>query len=261
MKKILILACTVLCLAACSSGNHSSSKKDEWKQLFNGKDLNDWLVKIRGYDLNNNYANTFRVNDGILQVRYDGYKDFKEQFGHIYYKNPFSNYHLRIEYRFTGNWLHDTPGWAYRNSGIMFHCQNPKTIGKDQDFPISIEYQLLGGLKEGEPRSTGNMCSPGTDIVYEGKIDSRHCISSTSKTYYGDQWVTAELIVYNDSIIKHIINGDTVMTYSKPRVFGGNVSGDNAGIKKDGMPLKSGWISLQSEGSPIDFRKVEIKEL
>lgn len=260
MKKLLLLLPLFLLLMSCGS-NTSNTGSSEWKSLFNGKNLDGWLVKIRGYDLGQNYGNTFRVENGVLQVRYDQYKDFKEQFGHIHYKTPFSNYHLRLEYRFVGEWLHDTPGWAYRNSGIMFHGQDPGTIGKDQDFPISIEYQLLGGLEPGVARPTGNMCSPGTDIVYEGKVDSRHCISSSSKTYYGDEWVKAELIVYGDSLIRHIINGDTVMTYTHPRVFGSAVSNFIEEVKKDGTPLKGGFISLQSEGSPVDFRNIEIREL
>ena len=259
MKNLLLLFIIML-FAGCLT-NKTIPATGEWQQLFNGSNLEGWIPKIRYHEPGNNYANTFRVNDGVMQVRYDGYTNFSETFGHIFYKAPFSNYHLRLEYRFIENWLHDTPGWAYRNSGIMFHSQDPLTMGKDQDFPISIEYQLLGGLSDGKDRPTGNMCSPGTDIVYQGKIDSRHCISSKSKTYHGDQWVKAELIVYNDSLVYHIINGDTVMTYSKPRVFGENVSAFQPDAKNDGTPLKSGYISLQSEGSPVDFRKVEIRQL
>ena len=132
---------------------------------------------------------------------------------------------------------------------------------KEQDWPISIEFQLLGGLGDGKPRTTGNMCSPGTHIVYQGKLDTRHCINSTSKTYDGDQWVKAELIVLGDSLITHIINGDTVLQYSKPQIGGGVVNRYDPAIKQDGKILSQGFIALQSEGQPIDFRKVEIMNL
>jgi len=110
-------------------------------------------------------------------------------------------------------------------------------------------------------RPTGNMCSPGTYIEYEGKLDKRHCINSSSKTYTGDQWVSAELIVLGDSSITHIINGDTVMKYSHPSIGGEVVSRFDPAQKIDGKPLKEGFIALQSEGQPVDFRNILLKDL
>ena len=162
----------------------------KWINLFNGKDIIDWIPKINHHDVGDNYGNTFRVEDGIMKVRYDKYETFNEQFGHLFYKLPFSYYHLVFEYRFVGEWRKDAPYYTNKNSGVMIHSQDPKTILRDQDWPISIEFQLLAGLGDGVPRPTGNMCSPGTDVVFQGKIDSRHCIPSSSKTYDGDQWVT-----------------------------------------------------------------------
>ena len=132
---------------------------------------------------------------------------------------------------------------------------------KEQDWPISVEMQFLGGLGDGKPRPTGNMCSPGTNVVYQGKLADSHCLNSSSKTYDGDQWVRAELIVLGDSLITHIINGDTVLQYSKPQIGGGVANGYDPKMKIDGKLLSSGYIALQSEGQPIDFRKVELKEL
>ena len=143
----------------------------------------------------------------------------------------------------------------------MFHSQDPRTILKEQDWPISIEFQLLAGLSDGKPRPTGNMCSPGTDVVYHGKKDPRHCINSTSKTYPPEQWVKCELVVYGDSLISHIVEGDTVLQYSKPSIGGGVVNGADPAIKIDGKPLKEGFIALQSEGQPVDFRNIEILDL
>ena len=233
---------------------------EQWISLFNGEDMQGWIPKIRGYALDENYANTFRVEDGLLKVRYDGYDDFAQQYGHLFYEEPFSSYKFRVEYRFTGEQAPNGEGWAWRNSGIMVHGQAPETMGLEQDFPISIEVQLLGGPEEGE-RSTCNLCTPGTHVVMDGELVEQHCINSTSQTYRGDQWVTAEVIVYADSLIQHVVNGDTVLQYTQPQVGGGVVSGYPEDVKTDGQILSSGYISLQSESHPIDFRKVEIMQL
>lgn len=236
------------------------SKKEEWIQLFNGKDMTDWQVKIRGYDLNDNFGNTFRVEDGLLKVGYDAYDNFDTRYGHIFYNQAFSYYKFRTEYRFTGDQAPGGEGWAFRNSGIMVHSQQPESMGKDQDFPISIEVQLLGGPETGE-RPTANLCTPGTHVEMDGKLFTDHCINSSSKTYRGDQWVTGEVVVLGDSLITHIVEGDTVLSYSKPQIGGGVVSGYYDWVKKDGTPLTEGYISLQSESHPVEFRKVELLNL
>ena len=226
---------------------HATDEKGKWIQLFNGKDLSDWTVKIRGHEAGKNHNDTFSVKDGVIRVSYDKYETFNETFGHLFYKTPFSHYLLRVEYRFLGDQAAEGPGWAFRNSGIMIHGQTAETMSKDQDFPNSIEVQILGGKGEGK-RTTGNLCTPGTDVVMDGKLLKRHCISSKSKTYHGDQWVTLEIEVRGSQSIKHIINGETVMAYSKPQL-------------DDGTLLEEGTISLQSESHPVEFRKVELMEL
>lgn len=236
-----------------------TAPEKEWKQLFNKKDLKDWDIKIKGYELNDNHANTFSVKDKKLVVNYDGYENFDQKYGHIFYKTPYSYYVIRTEYRFVGDQAKGGEGWALRNSGIMVHGQPAHTMLKDQDFPISIEVQLLGGTK-GE-RSTCNLCTPGTNVVFNGKLDTRHCINSTSKTYYGDQWVTAEVEVFGDSLIRHYVNGNKVLEYTQPQIGGGNVSPFDPSVKIDGMLLKEGSISLQSESHPVEFRKVELLNL
>jgi hypothetical protein len=132
---------------------------------------------------------------------------------------------------------------------------------KEQNWPISVEMQFLAGLGDGKPRPTGNMCSPGTEIEYQGKLYEDHCLNSTSKTYDKDEWVRAELIVLGDSLVTHIINGDTVLQYSKPTMGGGVVQGFDSTLWQPGKPLTSGYIALQSEGQPIDFRNIELMNL
>lgn len=241
--------------------SNSKANKEGFISLFNQKNIDDWFVKIAHHEVGENYGNTFRVEDGMVKVRYDQYGDFNDQFGHLYYKVPYSYYHLVVEYRFVGELQKGAPDYTLRNSGVMFHSQDPRTMPKEQDWPISVEMQFLGGLGDGKPRPTGNMCSPGTNVVYKGKIAASHCLNSSSKTYHGDQWVRAELVVLGDSLITHIINGDTVLQYSKPQIGGGTANGYDPKIKIDGKLLSSGFIALQSEGQPIDFRKVELKDL
>lgn len=262
---------SVLFLFSCGENNPTqdnsmaqpaSQENDPWIALFNGKDINDWIAKIHHYDAGDNFGNTFRVEDGMIKVRYDQYGEtFNDRFGHLYHKTPFSHYHLVVEYRFTGELYPGAPDYTLLNSGVMFHSQDPRSMPKEQNWPISVELQFLAGLGDGEPRATGNMCSPGTHVEYKGALVEDHIIESSAKTYDKDDWVKAELIVLGDSLVTHIIEGDTVLQYSKPQVGGGVVERYDPDVKVDGTPLKEGYIALQSEGQPIDFRKVEIKLL
>ena len=233
----------------------------DWRPLFNGRDLSGWTPKIRGYALGENFADTFRVRDGMLAVSYDGYETFDDRFGHLFFAEPFSHYRLRIEYRFVGEQARDAPAWAARNSGVMVHSQPPRTMLRDQDFPISLEVQFLGGLRDGNARPTGNVCTPGTRIVYDGAPDTSHCIRSTGPTIDGDDWVTAEVLVEGAERVVHYINGLPVVEYGGVTYGGGNVTGHDPAAKPDGAPLERGYISLQSESHPIEFRRVELLSL
>lgn len=235
----------------------------DWTPLFNGKDLKDWDIKFAGHPLGVNFRNTFRVDSGMLRVRYDDWPDFNGQFGHIFHKKSFSHYLIAVEYRFTGEQVKGAGAgnsWAIRNNGIMAHSQSAASMGLTQDFPISLEIQMLGGLGRGT-RTTGNLCTPGTHVVMGGKLVTAHCTNSNSVTLDGDQWVRVEALVLGDSIIKHIVNGDTVMTYSKPQMGGGAANNTMPGVLVEGKALTEGFIALQAETAPIDFRKIEIVNL
>jgi Domain of Unknown Function (DUF1080) len=233
----------------------------EWIQLFNGKDIKDWDIKIAGHDLNDNYGNTFRVENGVLKVSYDKYDKFDNKFGHIFHRRKLSHYIAAVEYRFTGEQAPEGPGWATRNSGIMLHSQSAQSMLKAQDFPICIEVQFLGGLGDGRPRTTANLCTPGTHVVMNGKLHTAHCTISTSKTYDGDQWVRVEVSVLGDTQIKHIVEGQTVISYEKPQIGGEVINNFDVNVKKDGTLLSEGYIALQAESHPIEFRKVEVLNL
>lgn len=249
----------VFLFATIAAGQEQQKTKEEWRQLFNGKNLDGWQPKIKGHKLGENFGNTFRVEDGVLKVGYDKYKSFDNKFGHLFYKEPLSNYRLRLEYRFVGEQAPAGPSWAIRNSGVMIHGESPETMDLDQDFPASIEVQLLGGNGKAD-RTTANLCTPGTNVVMNGELITRHCTNSTSKTYHGDQWITVELEVRGNKVIKHIIDGKTVLSYEQPQLDERDPHAKKL-AEKQGKMLKGGTISLQSESHPVEFRKVELLQL
>lgn len=264
-----VLACGLVVVAGCGSadarldGNTANTEQREWIPLFNGTDLSDWEIKFAGRDLNENLNNTFRVEDGLLKVRYDEWSAFDGEFGHIFHRQPYSYYVVAAEYRFVGEQVTGAGpryAWARRNNGIMVHSQSAASMGRDQDFPISIEVQLLGGLGEGA-RSTANLCTPGTHVMMHDTLVTQHCINSSSQTYDSDQWVRVEALVLGDSLITHIVNGDTVLTYTKPQIGGGVVANFDPAVFVEGKLLAEGHIALQAETAPIEFRKVELLPL
>jgi hypothetical protein len=261
----IALLCAAVATSAAhrtqSAGNAGGPDAREWIQLFNGKDLAGWTPKFAKYALGENPFDTVRVENGLLQIRYDKWKTFNGEFGHVFYKDPFSYYILAAEYRFVGEQVPGGPAWARRNNGLMLHSPPPETMLKDQDFPISLETQLLGGLGDGKPRSTANLCTPGTNVVMNGKFETTHCINSTSKTYDGDQWVRVEAIVHGDERIQYLVEGTVVLEYTRPQIGGGNVAPVDPKVKVDGTPLTGGYISIQAETAPIDFRKIELLNL
>lgn len=261
MKKIVCLlsVCFVVLSATIASAAEPEATPGEWVSLFNGKDMTGWTPKIRYSELGENYGNTFRVEDGLLKVRYDQYDSFGERFGHLFYEKEYSHYRFRVEYRFVGDQCKDGPGWAIRNSGVMVHGQKPESMTKDQDFPVSIEVQLLAGNGK-SPRTTSNLCTPGTNVVMDGQLKKQHCISSSSKTYHLDKWVTAEIEVRGNKVIRHILDGDVVLEYTEPQLDERDASAKKL-IKDGKLALSGGTISLQSESHPCDFRKVEIMVL
>jgi hypothetical protein len=258
IARVIFLGLTLVAVSVAYA--QSRPDQQEWTQLFNGKDLAGWAVKITGHDLDDNFGNTFRVESGLLKVAYDRYDKFGGKFGHIFFREKFSHYILGVEYRFVGEQSTGGPNWAVRNSGAMLHSQSPESMEKDQDFPISIEVQFLGGLGSAE-RSTANLCTPGTHVVMNGNLVTQHCVNSSSKTYQGDQWVRVEVHVQGDSVIKHVIEGKTVLTYEKPQIGGGSVNNFNPAVKQDGTLLTEGYIALQAESHPVEFRKVELLNL
>lgn len=259
------LAAAVFGLAALAAGCVSPAPAGEvWRPLFDGRTLDGWTPKIRGRALGDNYRDTFRVRDGAIAVSYDRYDTFSERFGHLFYKAPFTAYRLRFDYRFmTTGTPADTPGWAQANSGVMIHSQDPATMAVEQAFPVSVEAQLLGPAGA-TPRTNGNMCSPGTHVVIEGKLEIQHCINSKLPAPPNGEWAKFEVEVTPAGVVTQKVNGETAIVYSAVQL-------DPEGRMADSKPLiaaaggrlalDGGYISLQSEGAPIEFRNIEILEL
>jgi len=258
MKLTICLLAIVLVLPGLAQTNADTK---EWIQLFNGRNLDGWAPKITGYPLGENYADTFRVENGVLKVSYDKYPMFENKFGHLFYtRQKFSYYVIAAEYRFVGDQVPGGPTWAVRNNGLMLHSQSAESMGRNQDFPISIEVQLLGGAPTGD-RSTANVCTPGTEIFRAGAMVRAHCTNSTSATYRGDQWVRVEVEVRGSEHLKHMIDGKTVLEYDLPQIGGGSVSNFDPAVKKDGALLSEGYITIQGESHPTEFRKIEVLNL
>ena len=278
MKYLLILMLlTLLGVFHFSTQTSKRSKQntEDWISLFNGKDLTGWDMKIADRPLNDNYLNTFQVEKGMIRIVYDAYENFDNKYGHLYYKKPYSHYKLRFDYRFVGEQTSGGEAWNIRNSGVMVHSQSAESNTFEQHFPVSIEVQLLGGLSNGKERNTANLCSPGTAVERFGEIDYRHCINSSSRTYDGDQWVSVEVVVMGDEYIAHLIESDTVLRYEHPQIGGAFINKNQKGkdwesmgvtnkeewIAKEGQYLSEGYIALQAESHPIDFKNIELLNL
>ena len=234
----------------------------DWKPIFNGRDLDGWVVKINHHPAGENWRDTFRVEDGVLRVAYDRYPVFKDEFAHLIYARPLSAYRLRLEYRFVGPQTPGTPAWAVRNSGVMLHGQAPAAMALDQPYPVSVEAQLLGGAP-GETRPTGNVCTPGVTVSIDGVPFRGHCKTSTAPTFQDGEWVRFEVEVHGSRAVRQYVNGKLVMEYGDitldPSEFKRFANIDPGEAKP--RPLDHGYISLQGEGSPVEFRNIELLEL
>jgi len=244
----------------CMAASALAADEGEWHSLFNGRDLAGWTVKINKHPLGENYADTFRVEDGVIKVAYDRYGKFDEQFGHLYSNQAYANYILRLEYRITGNAVADSPPWAKLNSGVMIHSQSPMTMGLNQPWPASMEFQFLSaGTTAG--RQTGNVCTPGTNLEMKGKLLTDHIIDSTSKLFPVDEWVAVEVEVHGNAEVIHRVNGVEVLRYQHPQL---DPTEDSAkALMAAGAPLQLsfGHIALQAESQPVWFRNIRIRQL
>lgn len=262
VNPIIFLLISSITFYSCQS----QPDEEKWQSLFNGVNLDGWDIKISGHPLNENFNNTFIVEDSIIKVNYAEYDTFTHEFGHLYYKTPYSHYRLKMDYKIFGELTPGSPYYAEANSGVMLHAQSAASQELDQNFPASIEMQFLSRI-DSSRRATGNLASPGTHVVKDGKLWTDHMMYSDGPTFE-DQWVSIEAIVLGDSVVHHVVEGDTVLTYFNPQIGGWEEEDQMHWIKdktwfieNKGMLLKSGYIALQAEGHPVWFRNIKILDL
>jgi hypothetical protein len=241
---------TSIILSACLAAG--SALADNWIPVFNGKDLDGWTPKFAGFNTGKNHHNSFHVEDGMLKVSYADCPKFDGSSGHLFYKTPYSHYRIRAEFRFTGEQAEGGPEWVFRNNGFMLHCQAPETMKLEQNFPNSIEMQFWGNdpdkNKKFSGRPMGNVFTPGTRISIDGKDSEGGGETSSSPQFSGLEWVTVEAEIHGGEEIIHRANGQEVLRYQNTRL-------------DDGTPLSSGYISIQAETHPTEFRKIEMMPL
>lgn len=263
---ILVLSIIVSCGTKKSDAekednveNTKENTSTKWISIFNGNDLTGWIIKIPGHELGENFGNTLRVEDGILKVRYDEYgPEFNDRFGTVYFDKYLTDYRIKVEYRFVGETAPGAPNWGYRDSGIQFHGQPPATQKLNQAFPVCLEYNFHGGNGT-DDRPLGAACTNGMFIEHKGLKNKTTCIAAdVSKTFHGDQWVTAEIDV-RDGKIKHYVNGEEILSYTNPTYNPENETAKKLMTGNDNK-VKGGYVSLQSNSHPIDFRKIELLE-
>lgn len=252
--------CGILALLLSASCTHQPAGR-AWQPLFDGRTLTGWTPKITGYAPGEDPLQTFSVRDGAIRVSYDRYDAFAGRFGHLAYRTPYSAYRLRLEYRFSGGWLPDVQPWQQSNSGVMLHGQPPHSMRKDQQFPVSIEVQLLGA-ERAEPSPTANLCTPGTHVVMNGALETRHCINSASPIVPNGRWVRLEVEVDRQGNFTHYAEGRPVLRYGGAQYDPTDADARPLIAQNGGtLAIRGGYIYLQSEGHPIEFRNVELLPL
>ena len=253
--KTPFLACLALLLSA------APPPEPAWQPIFDGKTLDGWTPKITGRALGEDPLHMFVVQDGAIRVSHANYSNFTGEFGHLFWKKPLGAFRIRFEYRLFGESLPGIKPWQATNSGLMFHAQAPGTIRRDQDFPVSLEMQLLGTPRPTE-EPTANLCTPGTTVMFQGKRDPRHCILSGSPLMPAGRWTKAELEVLPSGKITHFIDGKAVLSYSDAELDPDDKDAKPLVAAVGGaLQLRRGYIALQGEGHPVEFRNIELQVL
>jgi hypothetical protein len=249
----------LLILFGCA---HSGGAQERWIQLFDGRTLNGWTPKISGLAVGEDPLRTFSAEGGAIRVSYDHYGGaFGKRFGHLAYRTPYAAYRLRWEYRFSGKWLRDVEPWQQSNSGIMLHGQPPETMTLDQKFPVSVEVQLLGA-ERAERAPTANLCTPGTHVVINNKLETTHCINSAGPVLANGQWIKAEIEVDRAGNFTHFVEGQPVMRYGGAQLDPADADAAPLIAARGGvLVVTGGTLYLQSEGHPVEFRNLELLPL
>ena len=242
-----LFALAAVCLAVPAAFGQRKADPKDWIQLFNGKNLDGWTPKITGYPTGENFANTFRVENGLMKVSYDGYDEFRNRFGHIFYKDKFSNYRLRVEYRFVGEQVAGGPGWAIRNSGVMFRVDPAANV----TYESGPEMQVLdeAGHADAKSRLTAAGAAYGLYPAPQGVARG------------AESWNSARLVV-NGAHVEHWLNGVKIVEYE---LWSDDCERRVQNSKFAQWPgygrAKRGHIALQDHGDRVSFRNIRIREL
>jgi 3-keto-disaccharide hydrolase len=244
-------------ISACAATPGTASAPS-WESVFDGHSLSGWTPKIVGQPAGQDADRLFRVEGGAITVSYDAYSEFSGQFGHLFYTEELSDYRLRFEYKFFGDQLAGGPGWAFMNSGVMVHAQAPGSMQIDQAFPVSVEAQLLGKRSSATPRTTANICTPGTHISMQGEMVTRHCINSGTEADLAGIWVEFEIEVRGGALMRLLIAGEEAFRLETP--IYDTSDRDAIAINASG-PVTHGYFALQAESHPVAFRNIQLLRL
>ena len=128
---------------------------------------------------------------------------------------------------------------------------------KDQEFPVSAEFDIVGGRLLGS-HPTGDVCENGTRVTIAGAVLLAKCSKLSPVTIPGDEWVTILAEVQGAARVRQIVNGQLVVEYTD--IVLDDKDPDAARLLNFGgdRSLGSGYISIQANSHPIEFRRIEI---
>jgi len=241
-------------------------EKKGQRELFNGRDLTNWYTYLRGRGVDNDPKGVFTVTNGVIHVS-------GEEFGCLTTKEEFSDYRLQVEYRWTGKPNLGPKKTHAPDSGILFH-----SIGPDGGFGniwmLSHEYNLILGAS-GDIWTVGRKDRP--DIFVEGEAGPERLEGKYFIHRKGGEPVR---LVGNNRLCRYDIAPDWTDTYEVRPAENENpvgewntaelvCSGDKATFYFNGrivnritrLSPSRGKIQLQSEGCPIEFRRVTLTPL
>ena len=238
--------------------------------LFNKQDLTGWdtyigpelndsgvAISIIPIGLNKDPLDVFSVIDldGEKVMRISG-----ESWGGISTVKEFSNYHLRMKYKWgKTKWgqKKDKP----RDSGLLYHAVGLHGADygawmRSQEFQIEEGntgdyWGVAGGVQDIPAFQINNkyVYDPSVEMVTfsETSPAGRHCVK---KGMYeiSEGWNTVELYCFKDTSV-HIVNGNTVMVlYNSRQQYGDRFT-----------PLLKGKIQIQSEGAEVFYKDIVVE--
>lgn len=243
----------------------AASTSGRWELLFNGADLDDWTFFQEGVGETDKF-NAVAIEDGGLRFLGSSYRPGPNAgFGHLATKRSFSNYHLRLDFRW-GSRRFAPRTLAKRNSGLLYHMAPTRNVL----FPDCVEFQFeegdLGDAIVINARAIEGPNLGGTPVwpnyppflprTYGPTLEfgglTRQWYRRVSDFEIRDGWNTIDLIAFDDQAA-HIVNGRITTT-----LFG-LINKPVAGQAP--VPLKSGRIALELEGAEIEYRNVMIRTL